>query len=126
MTMLDGNSSARPTAASADLSMSALPPAHENLSSSDYPVLPLNVLDELHQLNCQLGAYQFMVHSTISRICSEGRPSDFESFLLGLDLVFQQIKDGYEGIESNVDMFREMGVVGCCKLPDEAALNATQ
>lgn len=81
-----------------------------------YPILPAYILDELHGLNCALGTYQFMVESSIRRMCTEGTPTDFESFLHGLDDIFKPLLEGFQGIESQAIAFREMGVVGFCQL----------
>jgi hypothetical protein len=84
-----------------------------------YPILPSSILDELHGLNCSLGAYQVMLEATIRHFCTQGTPLDYESFLHGLDDLFQPILEGYKSIESQATAFREMGVVGVCTL-DEA------
>lgn len=81
-----------------------------------YPILPASILDELHGLNCALGTYQFMVESSIRRMCTEGTPTDFESFLHGLDDMFKPLLEGFQSIESQASAFREMGVVGICTL----------
>lgn len=83
-----------------------------------YPILPASVLDELHGLNCSLSAYQLMLESAIRRFCSSDAPSDYESFLHGLDNLFRPILDGYLSIETQASAFREMGVVGICSLND--------
>lgn len=83
-----------------------------------YPILPASILDELHGLNCALGTYQFMVESSIRRMCTEGTPTDFESFLHGLDDMFKPLLEGFQSIESQASAFREMGVVGICTLDD--------
>lgn len=83
-----------------------------------YPILPASILDELHGLNCALGTYQFMVESSIRRMCTEGMPTDFESFLHGLDDIIKPIIEGFQSIESQASAFREMGVVGICTLDD--------
>ena len=83
-----------------------------------YPILPASILDELHGLNCQLGTYQRMLESTIRYFCTEGTPTDYESFLHGLDDLFQPILDGYKSIESQAKAFRDMGVVGFCTLDE--------
>ena len=86
-----------------------------------YPILPASVLDELHGLNCSLGAYQMMLEATIRHFCTHSTPVDYESFLHGLDYLFRPILDGYKSIESQATAFREMGVVGVCTLdePDQ-------
>lgn len=81
-----------------------------------YPILPASILDELHGLNCALGTYQFMVEASIRRFCTEGTPTDFESFLHGLDDIVKPIIEGLESIESQAKAFREMGLVGICTL----------
>lgn len=83
-----------------------------------YPILPASVLDELHGLNCALGTYQFMVESSIRRMCTEGTPTDFESFLHGLDDIFKPLQEGFQSIESQASAFREMGVVGFCQFAE--------
>lgn len=79
-----------------------------------YPILPASILYELHGLNCQLGTYQFMVEAAFRRMCTEGTPTDFESFLHGLDDMFKPLLEGFQSIESQASAFREMGVVGIC------------
>lgn len=86
-----------------------------------YPILPASVLDDLHSLNCTLSAYQLMVESAIRRFCSSDTPSDFETFLMGLDNLFQPILEGYQSIESQAQSFRDMGVVGVCALDPDLA-----
>lgn len=83
-----------------------------------YPIVPADVLDELHALNISLAVYQQMIHHTIRCFCTEGTPSDPEAFLLGLSLIFQPIQDGFLSIESSASMFREMGFVGFGHLAD--------
>lgn len=83
-----------------------------------YPILPASILDELHGLNCSLSAYQLMLESAIRRFCSSDTPTDYETFLHGLDNLFQPILDGYRSIESQASAFREMGVVGVCTLDE--------
>lgn len=83
-----------------------------------YPILPASILDELYGLNCALGTYQFMVESSIRRMCTEGTPTDFESFLHGLHDMFKPLLEGFQSIESQASAFREMGVVGICTLDE--------
>ncbi|MWK60239.1 hypothetical protein GO594_30080, partial [Pseudomonas otitidis] len=77
-----------------------------------YPILPASVLDELHDLNCTLQAYHYLVHTAVHRLCSQDAPVDYESFLLGLQSLFQPILDGYLDIERQAKSFRESGFVG--------------
>lgn len=81
-----------------------------------YPILPASILDELHGLNCALSTYQFMIEATMRRMCAEGTPTDYESFLHGLDEIIRPIQEGFESIESQAKAFRDMGVVGICRL----------
>jgi len=83
-----------------------------------YPILPASILDELHGLNCSLGAYQMMLEATIRHFCTQATLHDYESFLHGLDDLFRPILDGYKSIESQATAFREMGVVGVCTLDE--------
>lgn len=81
-----------------------------------YPILPASILDELHGLNCQLGTYQFMIEASFRRMCTEGTPTDFDSFLHGLHDMFKPLLEGFQSIESQASAFREMGVVSICTL----------
>lgn len=87
--------------------------------ATPYPIVPVSVLDELHNLNCTLGALRLMIEHSIRGFCTAGVPGDYEAFILGLDSMFQPISDGYLSIESQVSAFREMGVVGICTVPDQ-------
>jgi len=84
--------------------------------ANPYPILPASILDDLHGLNCQLGTYQRMLESTIRNFCTEGTPTDYESFLHGLDDLFLPILDGYKSIEEQAVAFRNMGLVGFCTI----------
>lgn len=84
-----------------------------------YPILPLNVLDDITSLNSSLFAYQFAVEAMIRRISTEGAPFDFETLIAGLDNLFQPILDGYKSVADQADQFRRMGVVGVCQLADD-------
>lgn len=91
-----------------------------------YPIVPASVLDELHNLNCTLGALRVMMQHSIRCFCTEGPPGDYESFLVGLDAMFMPVLEGYQSIESQVIAFREMGVDGICQLDPDVAPQADQ
>lgn len=91
-----------------------------------YPILPADVLDDMHSLNCQLGTYQHMLEASIRYFCTEATPCDFESFLFGLRDLFSPILEGYLSIESRASVFREMGVVGICTLDEDAPKSGTR
>jgi len=88
-----------------------------------YPIVPASVLDELHDLNCSLMAYQYAIEGFIRRVAEEGTPTDLENLIAGLDNIGKPILEGYQSIHSSVQTFREMGVVGFCTLDETAPQN---
>lgn len=67
-----------------------------------YRSVPLHWLDDIHTLNCALETYQRLLSAFMSR--SEHAPSDPDSFVVGLNAIFQPILDGYQEIEQNVHL----------------------
>jgi len=86
-----------------------------------YPIVPVSVLDDLHDLNCSLMAYQYAVEAILRRAAQDGMPYAVDTLVAGLDNMAKPILEGYQGIESQVKAFREMCVVGVCTLdePDQ-------
>jgi ActR/RegA family two-component response regulator len=83
-----------------------------------YPIVPASVLDELHDLNCSLMAYQYAVEAILRRAAEDGLPHAIDALVAGLDNMSKPILEGYQSIHSQVQAFREMGVVGVCTLDE--------
>lgn len=81
-----------------------------------YPIVPASILDELHDLNCSLMAYQYAVEAILRRAAQDGMPYAIDTLVSGLDNMAKPILEGYQSIHSQVESFREMGVVGICTL----------
>lgn len=77
-----------------------------------YPIVPADWLDDLVPLNSSLEAYNSMLRAWLRCAVSEGIPPDSEAFLQGLNLLFEPILSGYQGLQSQVQQAREMGMVG--------------
>ncbi|MDU0798836.1 hypothetical protein Q8X25_33775 [Pseudomonas aeruginosa] len=85
-----------------------------------YPIVPVSVLDELHDLNCSLMAYQYAVEAILRRAAQDGMPYAVDTLVSGLDNMAKPILEGYQSIHSQVEAFRKMGVVGICTLDETA------
>jgi len=86
-----------------------------------YPIVPASFLDELHDLNCSLMAYQYAVEAILRRAAQDGLPSNVEALVSGLDSMSRPILEGYQGIEAQCSTARRMGLVGIGSLdPDQA------
>lgn len=83
-----------------------------------YPIVPASILDELHDLNCSLMAYQYAVEAILRRAAQDGMPYAIDTLVSGLDNMAKPILEGYQSIHSQVERFREMGVVGVCTLAE--------
>lgn len=83
-----------------------------------YPIVPASILDELHDLNCSLMAYQYAVEAILRRAAQDGMPYAIDTLVSGLDNMAKPILEGYQSIHSQVERFREMGVVGFCTIED--------
>lgn len=81
-----------------------------------YPIVPASILDELHDLNCSLMAYQYAVEAILRRAAQDGMPYAIDTLVSGLDNMAKPILEGYQSIQSQVESFREMCVVGICTL----------
>ena len=81
-----------------------------------YPILPLSVLDELHDLNGALDAYHQLMTAWIQQTMIERPAGDRQLFAAGCQYLLRPILDGYQSIESQAKSFHEMGVVGVCTL----------
>lgn len=85
-----------------------------------YPIVPVSVLDELHDLNCSLMAYQYAVEAILLRAAQDGMPYAVDTLVSGLDNMAKPILEGYQSIHSQVEAFWKMGVVGICTLDETA------
>lgn len=65
-----------------------------------YRSVPLHWLDDIHTLNCSLEAYQSLLSAFLAS--PDRNPSDLDSFIVGLNAIFQPILEGYQEIEQNV------------------------
>jgi len=83
-----------------------------------YPILPLNVLDDLADLNGALDAYQQLMTAWIQQTMTEGPSGDRQLFAAGCQYLLRPILEGYQSIESQAKAFQEMGVVGVCTLAE--------
>ena len=83
-----------------------------------YPILPLNVLDDLADLNGALDAYQQLMTAWIQQAMTEGPSGDRQLFAAGCAYLLRPILEGYQSIESQAKSFLDMGVVGVCTLAE--------
>lgn len=83
-----------------------------------YPILPLSVLYELHDLNGALDAYQQLMTAWIQQTMNEGPAGDRQLFAAGCQYLLRPILEGYQSIESQAKAFESMGVVGFCTIED--------
>ncbi|EJU9618392.1 hypothetical protein [Pseudomonas aeruginosa] len=79
--------------------------------TTEYPIVPLAWLDDIHNLNCSLDAYQRLVTTWISAIPQEGYPTDTGAFVAGLDLMFQPILEGFRDLQSQINQAKELRLV---------------
>lgn len=77
-----------------------------------YPILPISVLDELHDLNAALDAYHQLITAWIHQTMNEGPSGDRELFAAGCQLLLRPIMEGFQNIESEISAFRDIGFVG--------------
>ncbi|MNZ50446.1 hypothetical protein D3C78_682340 [compost metagenome] len=77
-----------------------------------YPILPLSVLDELHDLNGALDAYQELMTAWIQQTMTEGPSGDRQLFAAGCQFLLRPILEGYQDIERQAKAFESMGFVG--------------
>ena len=83
-----------------------------------YPILPLNVLDDLADLNGALDAYQQLMTAWIQQTMTEGPSGDRQLFAAGCQYLLRPILEGYQSIECQAKAFQEMGVLGVCTLAE--------
>lgn len=86
-----------------------------------YPILPLSVLDDLHDLNGALDAYQELMTAWIQQTMTEGPSGDRQLFAAGCAYLLRPILDGYQSIESQARAFESMGFVGVGEVDQEQA-----
>lgn len=86
-----------------------------------YPILPLSVLDELHDLNGALDAYQQLMTAWIQQTMTEGASGDRQLFVAGCQFLLRPILEGYQSIESQAKAFESMGFVGLGDIDPEQA-----
>lgn len=86
--------------------------------ANPYPILPLNVLDDLADLNGALDAYQQLMTAWIQQTMTEGPSGDRQLFAAGCQYLLRPVLEGYQSIESQAKAFQEMGVVGVCTLAE--------
>lgn len=84
--------------------------------ATPYPIVPADWLDELLPLNESLETYQTLLNTWIRCAISDGIPPGSDAFLAGLNLLFEPILSGYQGIQFQVQQAREMGMVGIATL----------
>lgn len=86
-----------------------------------YPILPLNVLDDLADLNGALHAYHQLMTAWIQQTMTEGPAGDRQLFAAGCQYLLRPILEGYQSIESQAKAFQDVGVVCVCTLaePDQ-------
>lgn len=84
-----------------------------------YPILPLSVLDDLHDLNGALDAYQQLMTAWIQQTMTEGPSGDRQLFASGCEYLLRPILEGYQSIESQARAFESMGVVCICQFADD-------
>ena len=84
--------------------------------ATSYPIVPADWLDDLAPLNTSLEAYQTLLSAWLRCAASDGIPPGSESFLAGLNELFDPILTGYQRLESQVLRAREIGLVGIATL----------
>lgn len=84
-----------------------------------YPILPLSVLDDLSNLNGALSAYDELMTAWLNQTMRDGPAGDKVHFPAGVQFLLRPVIEGFQSIESQVAMFREIGVVCLCTLPEQ-------
>ena len=74
---------------------------------NDTRTFPMAWLDDVHALNCQLEAFQSMLHTWVRSELHSSGASRHESVARGMDLMLQAVLDGYRSIEGNMDALNE-------------------
>lgn len=69
--------------------------------------IPMAWLDDVHALNSQLEAFQTMLYTWVRSELSESGDVRYEAVSRGMDLMLQNILDGYRSIETNMDDLNE-------------------
>ncbi len=69
--------------------------------------IPMHWLDDVHALNSQLEAFQTMLYTWVRSELSESGDIRYEAVSRGMDLMLQNILDGYRSIETNMDDLNE-------------------
>lgn len=86
--------------------------------TTPYPIVPLEWLDDLDNLNGALDTYQRLVVTWIDAIDTNGTPTDIGPFVAGLDLMFKPILEGFRNVQSQIEQAREMRLVGVASIAD--------
>jgi len=84
-----------------------------------YPILPLSVLDELSNLNGALSAFDELMTAWLNQTMRDGPAGDKAHFPAGVQFLLKPVIEGFQNIQSEVESFRQLGVVGLCTLPDQ-------
>jgi hypothetical protein len=88
-----------------------------------YPIVPLSFLDDLNDLNGALSAYNELMTAWINQTMAFGPCGDTKHFAAGCQFLLRPIIEGFQSIESQCDVAREMGMVGIAELDPEQAKN---
>jgi hypothetical protein len=92
--------------------------ARRSTMTTPYPIVPLEWLDDLDNLNGALDTYQRLVTTWIDAIDTNGTPTEIGPFVAGLDMMFKPIMEGYRDVQSQIQQAREMRLVGVASIAD--------
>lgn len=90
--------------------------------AEQYPIVPLSFVDGLHDVNNALKTYHELLEAWVQSALNEGAKGDKASFTAGLVYLRQPIHDQLEGMISDCNMARVMGMKGSVSLLDDTDL----
>lgn len=73
-----------------------------------HPIVPLHWIDELHTLNSALEAYHEIMSAWIQQALNGEIQGDRQTFVAGINLMFQPIFDGYRDIQSQIQLAKDL------------------
>lgn len=89
-----------------------------------YPIVPLDWLDGLNDLNRQLLAYERSVQALFRAFQQDGSPYDLDQVLCGLHDLVQPVIEGYRSMAEQCQVARDLGMVGVPQLADDTESSA--
>lgn len=76
--------------------------------ANTHPIVPLHWIDELHTLNAALEAYHEIMNAWIQQALNGEIQGDRQTFVAGINLMFQPIYDGYRDIQSQIQLAKDL------------------